>query len=63
MVGHEQKQIRPQQQFLLPMAHGFEQRFRNVSQGELVFPALQAIDSDEINLLARIDLQRDVVWQ
>src|SRR5262245_44666437 len=61
VVWHKQEQIGPPQKLSLSMAHRFKQRFRNVSRGELVFPAPPAVDRDEIDFLARIDPQRDVV--
>src|SRR5262245_54963661 len=61
MIGHEQKQIRPPQKLLLPMLNGCEDLLGNLREGRLILEAPPAVDRDEIDFLARIDPQRDVV--
>ena len=63
VIGHNQKKMRPPQAFLLPMLNGFEKRFSNMRQRQLIRPAYSTIDRDEINFLLWIDPKRHLVRQ
>ena len=61
MIGHQQKQIRPPKEFLLPMLNRFKDLFRHFRQSQLVSETLLAVDGDEIDFLVWINPQRNLM--
>jgi hypothetical protein len=63
MIRHQQKNMRPPQEMLLPVPDRFKQLVRHRRQSQLIVETFPAIDGDEIDFPVRIHPQRNVMRQ
>jgi hypothetical protein len=61
MIGHKQENMRPPKSLLLPMPDGFKESRCYFVRSQLAGSTHNAIDGDEVNLLLRVNPQRNFV--